>query len=233
MDAKEFAIKAHKGQVRKVEPDKPLVIHPIDVANILKEYGFSKYVVDAGYLHDVVEDTNYSLEDIKNNFGEKVYKLVKNATDEDKTLSWEVRKQAKIDKIKKLDLDSKALICADKISNLEDLRNLFGKIGKYDFSRLKRGFEKQKWYYESIYNSLIENTNNEPIFDRLKYLIDQVFYEQDKNKEKLHFKRNEIRKLNSVIDNIIDIDMSSIRNDEIKLDQTREKFINILHQKYN
>jgi (p)ppGpp synthase/HD superfamily hydrolase len=233
MDAKSFAIKAHKGQVRKVEPDKPLIVHPINVANILKEYGFSKDVIDAGYLHDVVEDKNYTLDDIKKLFGLKVYTLVKNATDEDKNLSWEERKIQKIEKLKKLDLDSKALICADKISNLEDLRNLFGKEQHYDFSKLNRGFEKQKWYYESIYNSLIEGVEMQPIFERLKFLINQVFYQFQNpitEEQKLHFKRNEIRKLSSILEDNKNINF--IKTDQ-QLDNLRNEYLAFLKNALN
>ena len=63
--ARKFAIKAHKGQVRKSDKDKPMIIHPINVANILKEYDFDQNVISAGYLHDVVEDTKYEIENIK------------------------------------------------------------------------------------------------------------------------------------------------------------------------
>ena len=61
LKAKEFAIKAHKGQVRKSDKEKPMIIHPINVGQILKQYGFDENVVSAGYLHDVVEDTSYEL----------------------------------------------------------------------------------------------------------------------------------------------------------------------------
>ena len=56
--AKLFAIKAHKGQIRKSDKEKPMIIHPINVANILSEYGYDDNVVAAAYLHDVIEDTD-------------------------------------------------------------------------------------------------------------------------------------------------------------------------------
>ena len=71
-----FAINAHKGQVRKSEPDKPMIFHPINVGNILKEYGYDENVVAAGFLHDVVEDTIYTIEDIKKEFGDDIASLV-------------------------------------------------------------------------------------------------------------------------------------------------------------
>ena len=68
--AKEFAINAHKGQIRKSDKEKPMIIHPINVADILSEYGFDDNVVAAGYLHDVIEDTKYTKEDVLKAFNE-------------------------------------------------------------------------------------------------------------------------------------------------------------------
>lgn len=70
--AKEFAINAHKGQIRKSDKEKPMIIHPINVADILSEYGFDDNVVAAGYLHDVIEDTKYTKEDLLKAFNEDI-----------------------------------------------------------------------------------------------------------------------------------------------------------------
>ena len=148
--AKRFAIKAHKGQVRKTEPDKPMIIHPINVGYILEEYCFDESVIAAGFLHDVVEDTEYTIDDIKKMFGEDVASLVMGATEMDKSLCWEERKKHTINSIKNLDLRHKAIVCADKISNLEDLRIISEIKCKYDFSSFNRGFDLQKLYLASV-----------------------------------------------------------------------------------
>ena len=96
-------------------------------------------------------------EDILENFGEDIASLVMGASEPDKSLSWEERKKHTIENIKNLDLRHKSIVCADKISNLEDLRILSEISGKYDFSCFKRGYESQKWYYTEVYNSLIFN----------------------------------------------------------------------------
>ena len=183
--AKYFAINAHLGQIRKNEPDKPMIMHPISVGMLLESYGYDDYVVTAGYLHDVVEDTNYTIEDIEENFGSRVSSLVKGASEPDKSLSWEERKKHTIEETKTLPLENKLVICADKINNLEDLMIKFQKNGKRDFSAFKRGEDKQKWYYTNVYNSLIYNEDeNLPIFKRLKNVLDIVF----NNKEDLYLK---------------------------------------------
>ncbi len=174
--AKIFAIKAHKGQIRKSEPDKPMIIHPISVGLLLEEYGYDDEVIAAGFLHDVVEDTKYTLEDIKKEFGSEIASLVKSAWGPDQSLSWEERKKHTIETSKNLPLRNKVVICADKINNLEDLMIKFEKNGKRDFNAFKRGEESQKWYYTSIYESLITNEDeNLPIFKRFKEVLDKVF----------------------------------------------------------
>lgn len=217
LKARKFAIKAHKGQVRKSDKDKPMIIHPINVANILKEYDFDQNVISAGYLHDVVEDTKYEIENIKEMFGEDIASLVWSASEEDKSLSWEERKEHTIEKIKTLDLRHKAVICADKISNLEDLRILYELNGESVFSSFKRGFESQKWYYTEVYNSLIMNEDkNYPMFIRLKEIIDYIFYNKNSNGyvkdiifkdsideynllKNIHYRKEEVFKLKNVL----------------------------------
>ena len=73
--AKEYAIEAHSGQRRKSDLDKPMVIHPINVADILSSYGFDDNVIAAGYLHDVVEDTEHTLDDIRDKYGDSIIKF--------------------------------------------------------------------------------------------------------------------------------------------------------------
>lgn len=178
--AKMFAIHAHMGQIRKSEPDKPMIIHPISVGMLLEEYGYDESVVAAGYLHDVVEDTKYTIEDIRKEFGDEIANLVMNASEPDKSLSWEERKKHTIEETKHLPLKNKLVICADKINNLEDLMLIFQKSGKRDFSAFNRGEEQQKWYYTSVYESLIYVENeNLPIFKRLKNVLDIVFAQKE------------------------------------------------------
>lgn len=215
--AKEFAIKAHKGQVRKTEKDKPMIIHLFDVASILKLYEFDENVIAAGFLHDTLEDTKVVKEDILNNFNEDILSLILGDTEEDKTLSWKERKSITINEAKNLDLRHKAIIIADKISNLEDMLIYFNKLGAKDFSVFNQGFKEQKWYFENLYQSLILNEDEDKeYFKRLKSLIDEIFNNKEdeflkntifKNKEqeyievkKLDAKKWELAKLKRLFD---------------------------------
>lgn len=171
-----FANLAHSGQVRKSETDKPQIIHPLAVAQILIENGADNNLIAAGALHDVVEDTKYTLDDIKRVFGEDIADLVNSASEPDKTKSWEERKLHTINITKNLNIRKKKLIAADKINNIESLKRLFEQKGKKDFSAFKRGEEKQEWYYRNIYESLICDEDKEnPLFIRLEQGINNVF----------------------------------------------------------
>ena len=177
--AKRFAIKYHRGQVRKNDTDKPYIIHPIEVSNILSKYGYDENVVAAGLLHDTLEDTKAKISDIKRMFGDDILSLILGDSEEDKKLSWEIRKKGVIDKVKMLDIRHKAVVCADKISNLSDMLIKFRIYGE-DYHAFKRGKDKQKWYYENIYNSLIYNEdNNNEMFKELYDLIRKVFYNEE------------------------------------------------------
>lgn len=178
--AKAFAIDAHMGQVRKSEPDKPMIMHPLAVGMLLEEFDYDDAVVAAGYLHDVVEDTKYTIDDIEREFGKEVAALVQGASEPDKSLSWEERKAYTIEETKLLPLRNKLVICADKINNLEDLLLKFQKSGTRDFSAFKRGEKEQKWYYEGVYTSLIYGEDeNLPIFKRLKEVLDILFEKKE------------------------------------------------------
>lgn len=203
--SKKFAIKAHMGQVRKSEPDKPMIMHPISVGMMLEEYGYDDQVVAAGYLHDVVEDTKYTIEDIEKEFGQEIANLVMGASEPDKSLSWEERKKHTIEETKTLPLRNKLIVCADKINNLEDMMIIFERNGKKDFSAFKRGEKDQKWYFTNVYESLINNEDKDlPIFKRLKNVIEMVFEDKEDTSnnniesKKIYARKIELKKLKSL-----------------------------------
>lgn len=155
----EFALKAHKGQMRK-GTNLPYIIHPMGVMNKLDEMGASQELICAGVLHDTIEDTTTTYEDIKKEFGEKVANLVKNHTD-DKSLSWKERKIKALNEIDNMDEDTQMLILADKMDNAI---GMLKKKDSPDFWKLfKMSKDTQSWYYhESIKHlaKLLESNND-------------------------------------------------------------------------
>jgi len=168
-----YATKAHKGQTRKVE-DVDMIFHPFTVGMILQRCGCDEDIVAAGILHDVVEDTNHTFEDIEKEFGKRVRDYVYDASEPDKTLEWKERKIHTIEHIKNAPLGSKLIVACDKISNLEDALSNIEKYGEDKV--INRNPEEQKWYYTSVYNSCIEGVNeNHTIFKRYKEILEKVF----------------------------------------------------------
>lgn len=149
----EFATKAHTGQKRKGN-GRPYIYHPLNVGKILARAGFSKEVVAAGILHDVVEDTDITIEEIEKHFGKIVAYLVEAHT-EDKSKTWEERKQHTIEVVESGSLEVKALIAADKYDNLQSLIEDYQVLGDKLWDVFKRGYDKQKWYHVSITERLL------------------------------------------------------------------------------
>ena len=171
-----YATRAHKNQRRKIE-DVDMIFHPFTVGMILQRNNCDEDIVTAGILHDVVEDTKYSFDDIEKDFGKQIRDYVYDASEPDKSLEWEDRKQHTIDQIKNAPLGSKLIVACDKISNLEDLEDCIELYGEEkSWSPLKRNKEKQKWYYTKVYESCIEGVDkNHPIFQRYADILKRLF----------------------------------------------------------
>lgn len=171
-----YATKAHQGQRRKME-DIEMIFHPFTCGMLLQRNGYDEDIVCAGILHDVVEDTHHTFDDIEKEFGKVVRDYVYDASEPDKSLSWKERKQHTIDQIKNAPLGSKLVVACDKISNLEDLYECIEKYGEeYCWSMLKENKESQKWYYTSVYKSCINGVNKDiPIFQRYKKVLEDLF----------------------------------------------------------
>jgi len=122
LEATLFAADKHRGQRRKDEQGTPYINHPIHVANLLASVGgiTDLSILQAGLLHDTVEDTNTSGEEIEQRFGSTVRKLVMEVTD-DKTLEKHERKRKQIEKAPNLSAGAKVIKLADKIANLADI----------------------------------------------------------------------------------------------------------------
>jgi (p)ppGpp synthase/HD superfamily hydrolase len=112
----------HKGQNRKYpNVQVPYMSHIAGVAAILSRHGFAKEVVAAGALHDGLEDCGVTYEEIATKFGASVADLVRHASEDDKSLSWEERKQRYHDHFVNKPWDAQAITLADKIDNFESI----------------------------------------------------------------------------------------------------------------
>ena len=122
--ARVYATGAHAaiGQMRKYTAD-PYIVHPIRVAGIVEVFGGNLDMISAAYLHDVVEDTAVSIDDIKDMFGAEIARIVDGLTDVSKPEDGNRAVRKAIDRVHSADASYEAQFvkCADMIDNASDI----------------------------------------------------------------------------------------------------------------
>lgn len=122
LQAASFAARRHVGQYRKGSNGEPYINHPLDVAEILANIGGvdDPDVLMAALLHDTVEDTDTTANELRELFGERTTSIVLEVTD-DKSLPKKERKRLQIEHAPHLSPGAKLVKLADKISNIKDV----------------------------------------------------------------------------------------------------------------
>lgn len=169
--ADKLAERAHAGQTRKEAPI-PYITHPRAVAAILKTHGFDDAVVAAALVHDVVEDTEVTLEDIRSQLGERVAALVAPVT-HDNALSWMDKKRAYIEAVRGASDEAKAIAVADKIHNAQSLLAGYAQQGPAYWSHFNAGRENKIWFEEEMLKMLRE-TWEHSLVDEYAALVEQM-----------------------------------------------------------
>ncbi|HUF02571.1 MAG TPA: HD domain-containing protein [Aridibacter sp.] len=120
--AAKFAARKHHGQFRKGADVEPYIVHPLEVAHLLSTVGGvdDPDILIAAILHDTIEDTKTSEEDITCTFGERVCSIVVEVTD-DRELPKQRRKELQEEHAPHLSHEAKQLKMCDKISNIADI----------------------------------------------------------------------------------------------------------------
>jgi (p)ppGpp synthase/HD superfamily hydrolase len=120
--AADFAARRHVGQRRKGAGQEPYVNHLAEVACLLAETAEepNAYLIAAGWLHDTLEDTNTTKDELENLFGSLVTEIVVEVTD-DKSLPKDVRKRLQVENAAGNSVPARLLNIADKTSNLRAL----------------------------------------------------------------------------------------------------------------
>ncbi|OFI48889.1 hypothetical protein BG261_05765 [Floricoccus tropicus] len=158
-EAKDFAYKAHNGQVRK-GGDRPFTDHLESVYSILSSEIQHPNILASAWLHDTVEDTDTEIEDIYKNFGNRVGFYVKLET-ENKALPWRERKEEQIKHFRMLDSiynNFRWLPMADKLANLREIKKEYDVIGDEVWDIFNNNNkEDQYWYYSSFRDLVCKN----------------------------------------------------------------------------
>ncbi len=126
----EFSRDAHEGQERKGDGS-PYIDHPTEVARLLHRAGHDDdELLAAAFLHDVVEDTDATLDELEDAFGTGVRELVEAMTEDKDVEPWEARKDHHRDQVEAAGERPALIYAADKIANLRDMRALYANVGE-------------------------------------------------------------------------------------------------------
>ena len=151
-EAIEIAAEAHQGQYRK-GTHTPYITHPYAVGLILMEAGCAEAVIIAGILHDTVEDTDLTLDFIRERFGDAIANIVDGCS-ENKALRWRARKTERIEALRTASTEICIVTCADKLHNLRTIISEYDLIGDAVWDRFHGGVEDQAWYYRSVLGAI-------------------------------------------------------------------------------
>ncbi|HMO79449.1 MAG TPA: HD domain-containing protein [Pyrinomonadaceae bacterium] len=124
LNAADFAARRHRDQRRKGSDAEPYINHPLDVARMLADIGGIEdpEILAAALLHDTIEDTETTAEELRELFGKRITALVLEVTD-DMSLQKAERKRLQIDHAPHLSPEAKQIKLADKTSNITEIIN--------------------------------------------------------------------------------------------------------------
>lgn len=174
-----YSANAHKGQLRK-GTDIPYFSHIITAMNYALQLTSDVEVLMAVALHDTVEDTYVTIEDLKNEFGERVAMLVADESEDKRhgvspSETWEIRKKETIEHLKEVSHEGKIIALSDKVANAKSVLCEWQIVGDDIWNKFNQKDKKmQEWYYRSCADALseLDDTN---VMKEYKYYIEKLF----------------------------------------------------------
>jgi len=182
--ALEISFERHREQKRKVS-GAPYIVHILDVAKyLLSEPDVPEDVIVAGILHDTLEDTDYSPEELEQEFGKSVLDLVQFATEpahkvntskEEKVRTWKTRKQNTIYSSRRASREEMLVLLADKLSNLQSIKESRIAKGESIWKAFNASKKDIAWYYRSLRNEFKVKLKDTRMFKIFNELVDEIF----------------------------------------------------------
>lgn len=175
-----FAMEKHHGAKRKAS-DIPFILHPMEVAVIASTMSEDEVLLAAALLHDTVEDTDATLEEIRENFGDEVLALVASETEDKRpgtppSETWLIRKQESLRELETAeDINVKKLWLADKLANMRSFHAQYAEKGRDMWNVFHQKDPKlQEWYYREIVR-LTEELKDYPAWQEYSFLVNTIF----------------------------------------------------------
>lgn len=175
-----FATDAHAGTERRGKGF-PYIVHPLEAMAIVATMTPDQELLAAAVLHDTMEDTDVTIQTLKERFGSRVASLVEAESDMfieglSETDSWRTRKQAAIDRIANASQEAKMVALGDKLSNMRAIARDYKRQGDklWDLFHAPGGKADHEWHYRGLASSLkaLEGTD---AYEEFITLIDEVF----------------------------------------------------------
>lgn len=167
-------IKALEGK-KRIKEDIDLSFHSISVGLMLKNNNCDENTVLAGFLHDIIEDSDYDYGYIKENFGEVVADYVLNVSEDMSIKDFKQRKMAFMENLEKCNNNIILMEVADKLHNLLSDYELWKKEGKKSLATLRTTYDMNKWYYLEMRKLFNKKINNNALLDRYNEICDMYF----------------------------------------------------------
>ena len=174
-----FAVHAHAGTERRGK-GYPYIVHPMEAMEIVATMTADQELLAAAALHDTVEDTDVTVEQIKAEFGDRIASLVADESEDrpegiSEEESWHDRKQAAINHLAQASRDAKIVALGDKLSNIRAIARDYAEIGDALWDRFHAKDPKDhKWHYLGLADALSELKGTEA-YREFESLINQVF----------------------------------------------------------
>ncbi len=157
----------HEGQIRNGSGGMPYIEHPVRVAALLDEHGYSEETLAAALLHDVVEDSETTLEDLRGKFGGEVVGLVGAMTDDESIDDYRQRKAEHRERLAAAPVEAMAIYGADKLVNVSTLAAAYAEEGDAVRDEFRVPVELKLEIWEEDLALLREKAPELPFLDRL------------------------------------------------------------------
>lgn len=177
--ATRFAVEAHAGTERRGKGF-PYIIHPMEAAAIVATITPDPEILAAAILHDVVEDTDCTVDELRREFGDRIAELVASESEDpmadlSEEASWHARKQAAIDRLAQAPHDAKIVAMGDKLSNMRAIARDYAMQGDSLWNLFNTKDPKEhEWHYRGLAASLRELCDTFA-YKEFQQLIGQVF----------------------------------------------------------
>ena len=174
-----FAVKAHAGTERRGKGF-PYVVHPMEAMAIVATMTSDQDLLAAAALHDVLEDTDISREELRAAFGEHITSLVEAESDESSPGesvedSWHARKKKAIDRLAAASREAKIVALGDKLSNMRAIARDYEAQGDALWNIFHcQDPREHEWHYRGLADSLRELSGT-AAFEEFERLINQIF----------------------------------------------------------